>query len=403
MSSAVINTAIDNSRVSKQRTIMTIFIILMLPLSGMAIDIYTPSLVAISNSFHIASGLAQLTIALYLLGYGVFQLVTGLLSDAYGRRPLILSGLFGFAILSILIPSASNIYILLLLRFLQGISVAAFLAAGKAVLPDLYKGKSFNKVMTYMTSAWALGPVVAPIIGAHLAKAWSWHASFYFLSIYSATFFLIGFFILKETRLDKVSIESKVIFKNIKKLLSCFTFIRASFMVMSLYSFLIIFNTLAPFIIVKNMHYSPMFFGLAAFLIGGSYFLGMMASRFFVDIDSNKLSKIILRIIFLISILFLVTSLFVTNNIYVLLIPSMFIVFFSAFIFANQMGITLKLFPSIAGFAGAVSGCLFVASTGVLTSLITINHHSSVVYLASLYVGLSVFMLALNCFSKNKI
>ena len=50
----VIDTASDNGLVSKQKIIMAIFMILMLPLSGMAIDIYTPSLVAISNAFHIS-------------------------------------------------------------------------------------------------------------------------------------------------------------------------------------------------------------------------------------------------------------------------------------------------------------------------------------------------------------
>ena len=310
--------------------------------------------------------------------------------------------MLSFIILSWLVPHASNIYILLIFRFSQGISVAAFLSAGKAVLPELYQGKDFNKIMSYVTSAWALGPVIAPIIGAHLASTWSWHASFYFLSIYGAFLLIIGSVILQETKLDKVPMKPDVIFSNLKILLKSFAFIRASLMVMSLYSFLIIFNTLGPFVLVNKMHYSPMFFGYMAFLMGGSYFLGMFASRFFINKDSNKLSKLVLKIIFIISLLFVVASVFFVNNIYVLIIPSMLTVFLSAFIFSNQLGLTLKLFPDIAGFASAVSGCVFVAGAGVLTSIVGTNHNPSVFYISLLYLGLAVFMLLLNiCYKKQ--
>ena len=74
MSSSVNNNLInklDYSLSESKKLIMAIFIIFMLPLSGMAIDIYTPSLVTVANTFHISSGMAQLTIGLYLLAYGI--------------------------------------------------------------------------------------------------------------------------------------------------------------------------------------------------------------------------------------------------------------------------------------------------------------------------------------------
>lgn len=73
----------------------------------------------------------------------------------------------------------------------------------------------------------------------------------------------------------------------------------------------------------------------------------------------------------------------------------------SSLIFSNQFGLTLKLFPAIAGFASALSGCLFVSGAGVLTSLVGTNHNPSVFYMSLLYVGLAVFMLLLNiCYKK---
>ena len=61
----------------------------------MGTDIYVPSLPAISHAFHISTTLAQTSVAIYILGYGVGQLIVGPISDHYGRRPIVIIGFLG--------------------------------------------------------------------------------------------------------------------------------------------------------------------------------------------------------------------------------------------------------------------------------------------------------------------
>ena len=99
-------------------------ILLMAPLTGASIDIYVPSLPAITNYFGVSVQLVQWTIPSYLIGYSLSQLFCGALSDAWGRRRLLLIGLALYTGTSLLASYSSNLSTLIILRFMQGLGVA---------------------------------------------------------------------------------------------------------------------------------------------------------------------------------------------------------------------------------------------------------------------------------------
>ncbi|MCH9769653.1 MAG: MFS transporter [Gammaproteobacteria bacterium] len=103
-----------------QRRLLAFTMYFSLPLTGVGVDIYVPSLPHIAKYFQAPSSWVQLSLTIYMLAYGVGQLFIGPLSDCYGRkRSLIIGGVL-FAIFSILAGLATNIYVLLLMRVLQG-------------------------------------------------------------------------------------------------------------------------------------------------------------------------------------------------------------------------------------------------------------------------------------------
>ena len=88
------------------------------------VDIYVPSLPAITHYFAAPAAETKLTIAVYLYGYGFFQLVFGIASDNTGRKPILLWGLLVLAIASLCAAWAPSLDMLLILRFVQGFAVA---------------------------------------------------------------------------------------------------------------------------------------------------------------------------------------------------------------------------------------------------------------------------------------
>ena len=82
---------------------------------GCSVDLYVPSLPAIVHSFHVDNNLVQMTIALYMLGYGLGQIVLGILSDVYGRKKIVIFSTILYAFISFLIAIYSpNIACLIL-------------------------------------------------------------------------------------------------------------------------------------------------------------------------------------------------------------------------------------------------------------------------------------------------
>src|SRR3990167_10454126 len=113
------NTLIFNKR------LMIAMVLLMAPLGGIGIDLYTPSLPAITRHFSVDASLVKLTLSIYLLGLGMGQFVFGFLSDSLGRRRLLLIGMLVYVVISLVMAMSTNIGTLLVFRLLQGLATGA--------------------------------------------------------------------------------------------------------------------------------------------------------------------------------------------------------------------------------------------------------------------------------------
>ena len=153
-------------------------VLLLVPMTGASIDIYVPSLPNITQALQASTHLVQLTIPLYLLGYGLSQAFCGALSDALGRKSLLMAGLVLFIIASVVVPFSPNVYFLMAMRALQGVGVAAPGVLARAIVSDSFDKEQLPKITNYMTTAWAAGPILAPVLGSYLQTYLSWHASY---------------------------------------------------------------------------------------------------------------------------------------------------------------------------------------------------------------------------------
>jgi DHA1 family bicyclomycin/chloramphenicol resistance-like MFS transporter len=143
---------------------------------------YLPSLPSIGLSLHSDAAQVQLTLATFMFGMGVGQLLYGPLSDRYGRRKPLLWGIAIYTLSSLGCAVAPRIEALIALRFLQAIGGAAGPVIARAVVRDLFSGPDIARVLSIMTLVMGAAPILAPLLGGAVLAAAGWRAIFYVLT-----------------------------------------------------------------------------------------------------------------------------------------------------------------------------------------------------------------------------
>lgn len=156
---------------------------LLMALTALSIDIMLPALPQIGDALDVADpNERQLVVTAYLLGFAAGQILYGPLSDRFGRKPVLLAGLFVFTAASLASAVAAGFTWLLLARVVQGLGCAAPRVIAMAVVRDLYGGREMARVMSFIMMVFIIAPVIAPGIGQVLLLAGRWEWIFLFLT-----------------------------------------------------------------------------------------------------------------------------------------------------------------------------------------------------------------------------
>ncbi len=164
---------------------------LVIGISPLATDMYIPGLPELSSDLHTSPPIAQLSLTAFLVSFAVGQLLIGSLSDAIGRRRLVLLGTGAFAITSALCAWAPTAPVLIVARLLQGFAGASGSVSGRAMVTDVLEGVRRARVIASLSAINAVGPVVAPLIGGMLLRFGTWRLSFWLLTAVGVVLFLV--------------------------------------------------------------------------------------------------------------------------------------------------------------------------------------------------------------------
>ena len=345
------------------------FLVFIVPfLMGLGVDLYVPSLPVITSFFHTKASLVQLTVSLYLLGYGLGQVVLGVLSDSFGRRKVLLISAVFFTLVSFACILSPNVFVLETLRFLQGICIAGLAVVARAILVDVFSGSELSKATNYFTLSWSLGPIIAPFIGGNLENYFGWQANFILFALYGLFIFIYAFVKLPETNSQLSILSFSQTYNNLREILTAPVFMLITTISALGYAIIVLFNVVGPFFIEIVLKYSVTQYGNIALVLGFAYFLGATSNRFVISYFNNKTLLLFGLISSLTgSILMLLLSFTLGMNLFVVLIPIFLIFFFIGFIVPNALAETMAMFSSIAGTASAVFGTI----TGIIVFLVT--------------------------------
>lgn len=144
----------------------------------LAMTVCLPSMQEWGAIFDTDQASVQLTFSGYVMATGVLQLIYGPLSDRFGRRQVLLVGLWVALAGSLLGIVAGTIEILIAARVLQGAGSAAGMVVGRALVQDRYQGSQRTRVMAYVGMTMGLCPPLATLIGGQLHVHFGWRANF---------------------------------------------------------------------------------------------------------------------------------------------------------------------------------------------------------------------------------
>lgn len=168
-------------------------------LGPFAIDTYLPAFAGIAASIDATPVQMQQTLSVYLIGFAVMSLFHGALSDSFGRRPVVLTGVAVFTLASAGCALSQTIGQLVFFRLLQGLSTGAGIVVSRAVIRDMFPPADAQRVMSQVTIFFGAAPAIAPIIGGFLFVHADWHSIFWFLTAVGAALWFANWKLLPET------------------------------------------------------------------------------------------------------------------------------------------------------------------------------------------------------------
>lgn len=204
----------------KPSFIIILGILAMLP--PLAIDMYLPSFLDIAKDLNVSQESVQATLAMFTFGFAVGQLAWGPIADSFGRKPVILIGLVGSSIAAFFLTTVMSIENFYVLRLIQGICGAAPAVVLGALVRDLFDRNRFAQMMSMIMIISMIAPLVAPILGGHLAKWFHWHAIFYALLLMGGLCAVLISWKIPETLAQekRIPLSFGKVLKNFGELLS---------------------------------------------------------------------------------------------------------------------------------------------------------------------------------------
>lgn len=155
----------------------TLTLVALSGVSALSMNVFLPSLPGMARDFQVDYGYMQLSVSAYIGMTALLQLLAGPISDRYGRRPVVLTGLVIFLLATVGTLLAPTAGMFLTFRLLQS-AIAVCMLIPRAVIRDLYDGSRAASMIGYVTMGMSVVPMFAPVIGGILDEAIGWQSNF---------------------------------------------------------------------------------------------------------------------------------------------------------------------------------------------------------------------------------
>lgn len=376
---------------------MTLLLGALIATPPLAMDIYLASMPTMTSALSATTSEVQLTLSVYMYGWGIAQLFAGPLSDRYGRRPALLASLSVFVGASLFCALSRDVYMLIAGRLVQAVSIASIGVVPRAAVRDLYAGDKAAHVLSLMGVVLGIAPVVAPIVGSNLHAWLGWQSNFVAVAIYGAVLWFWVFVALPETlaRRDARATVPRVVVANYRRLFASRAYVGYLLVAAFGYSGLFAFLAGSAFVFVDVMGAGERGFGI----MFGSVMLGniigaTIGSRVVQMVGILGLVRLGTRLMVIAGVALGLFALLGVRHPLAVMVPMFaFMVTFTMTMPPAIAG-ALTPFPQIAGSASSLLAfCQFVvASTAALTVGLTLDGTTRPMSLAIAVASIGAFL-----------
>lgn len=375
---------------SSNKAIATILAFSVIPISGLATDIYLPSMPEMASELHLPETKIQLTLSLFLISYGLAQFFAGAVVDAFGRYKVSIISLFLFIFSFWWTAQTESIYVIYLMRIVQGILSGFAVVSKRAYFVDVYEGEQRKHFLSIMTIVWSLAPIVAPFIGGYLQSNFGWQSNFIAMSVYCALVLVFELIFSGETLTKKSPFNLGFLFHEFRRMFKAPDFFYGMLMCGISYGLVMFYNLCGPFIIEHRLGFSAITTGYVSLLMGFAWMCGGFLGKFLINKSFlPKIRYANFAQIALIIVMF--ASSFWISNLYTLAIFAFLIHVTAGFIFNNYFTYCMGRFPDSAGIAGGLTGGMAF----IVTSALSYGVVAAVKPISQDFVAVGYFVMAL--------
>lgn len=337
-------------------------------------DLYLPALPAIGRALAASVEEVQLTLSLFLVGFGVAQLAWGPASDRFGRRPLLLAGTALYVLASLACMVAPSIEALIGFRIVQAVAACSGVVLGRAVVRDLFEPTEAARVLAYLGTAMALAPILGPVLGGWLTLVFGWRSTFAALALFGLAALVGVATAVPETnrRKDPTATRPQVLWANYRTLLAARLYLARVAVAALGYAGIFIFISGSPHVLIDAVGLRPDQYGLCfaagvAGWMGGTFAAGRLNRR----LGLAGLLRAGTRASALAACFGLALALALPPSWPAIVAPMFLFMAGAGFTLPTAMALAIGPYPEKAGLASALLGflqLLFAAGVGVLVS-----------------------------------
>ena len=328
--------------------------------SQVSTSIYLPASPALVTVFDTSTTMVQLTFTVYLIGAAFSQLISGPLSDRFGRRPVLLGGLVLYVLASIAAAAATSIEALIVARVFQATGAMTGPVIGRAMIRDRFDRSRSAKALANVSLALAVSPALAPLLGAFVFEAAGWRANFVLVAAFGLLMLVLALGLLGETnRQRQIGAGPADLAGNYLKLLRSRAFLSYALPAALLFGTMFTFLSEGPHVLITMMGMSPTAFATYAALVACGFAVGSFASsRLTVRLGIDRMIALGLIAAATGAAALVVVASTGATSIVGLVAPMTVIVFGLGLVFPNGMAGAISVHPEFAGTSSAMVGFL---------------------------------------------
>ncbi|HGJ5897360.1 MFS transporter [Arsenophonus apicola] len=321
-------------KINRQNLAFFTFGLALLTMMGiLGVDTYLPSIPDIAKEFNKSLSSTQLSIMAYTLAIGLGQLIFGPLSDAIGRRRIMLTGAAIYAATTFMLTQTESLPAFLVIRVIQGLSISITLVTSVSAVRDVSRGTVAALLYSIIITIEGFVPIASPLIGGFINDLWGWRSIFGLIFIYALITIVYVFFAFPET----LSVKKRTTFSwrktsNIYQYIACQPKFYLPCLSLGLsFSLIYCYVTAAPFIFMIKFGASASIFGIYSAIIGLFLLAGaFLSSKLLRKFSATKILSIWLRSLQILIIVFIPIFIYQNNTI-------TFFAFFAIFMFTGGL------------------------------------------------------------------